>query len=101
MPFFYQIPSQVTYFKNVGLWFLPDDDDACIASDKMLAWVNTNGDSGSGNSNSNSNQLLSEGGSEHQRRSIKDRCCRVGDYWLNTTSSKTAVDAATRKQLHQ
>jgi hypothetical protein len=31
--------NKVVYFKDVGLWFLPDDDDTCLAGDSMLQYA--------------------------------------------------------------
>jgi hypothetical protein len=55
----------------MGMWFLNDNDNHCVASTEMLGFVT----GGAG-------------------RSIKDRCCRPGNYYLSNSSDTPFAKAA-------
>jgi len=52
--------EKVTYFKDIGMWFLPEDE-VCVRPQQMLQWGRQ-----------------SKGG-------ILQHCCQAGEYWANKT----------------
>mmetsp|Transcript_408 Transcript_408/g.657 ORF Transcript_408/g.657 Transcript_408/m.657 type:complete len:540 (-) Transcript_408:110-1729(-) len=56
--------NKVLYFKDVGLWYLPDNEDVCSKGSAMLSYHNQNkGDESAGKS------------------VVRDKCCMRDRYW--------------------
>lgn len=114
-PFIHYSPSpllsphyfpQVKYFKEMGMWFLPDRDMTCEDSKSILAYstsgvdARTRGWSSAWSGSADSNARLRErsrrgpqgpepGAGPGKGGDIMARCCQRGGYWANMPQSAT------------
>jgi hypothetical protein len=58
---------QVTYFREIGMWYLPDNTEMCEKAPKMMKHIESN-----------------------SKHSISDMCCTNGRYWKNMPTEALA-----------
>jgi len=56
--------NKVLFFKDVGLWYLPDNDDVCSKGSAMLSYHDQN-----------------KGEEAVGRSVVRDKCCMRDRYW--------------------
>lgn len=65
----------MTYFKEIGMWYLPDNSTTCESAPDLLAWLSAHPVS-SGTDTSTGAHLAGP-------NSLLQRCCQQGGYWEN------------------
>ena len=66
---------QVTYFKEIGMWFLPDNNPTCETATGMKTWLHDHPQQ--------QQQQQQQFNRENNQNLLLEYCCQNGKYWEN------------------